>query len=80
MLRALIAAIVLVGSTATADDLKILNWNIANLAADVGVSLRDGSHVRTEDDFLRVREIIAPADPDMLPCRRSAALQRRRRR
>lgn len=66
MLRATIVAIALMGSTAAAADLKILNWNIANLAAGVGVSLRDGSHVRTEEDFLRVREIIARADPDIV--------------
>ena len=66
MLRATVIAIGLTGSTATADELKILNWNIANLASEVGVSLRDGSHHRTEDDFLRVREIIARADPDIV--------------
>jgi hypothetical protein len=52
--------------TAQADQLRIMNWNIANLAAEAGMSLRPGSHVRTEDDFNRLREIITAYDPDIL--------------
>ena len=55
-----------IASPVMADDLTIMNWNIANLASDIGVSLRDGSHIRTEEDYERIREIITDTDPDII--------------
>jgi len=65
-MRTLVLLLTLIGTSAFSDELRILNWNIANLAADVGVSLPDGSHQRTEDDYLRIREIVARANPDIV--------------
>lgn len=66
MIRALSLVFVLAASAAQSEELRIMNWNIANLASEVGVSLREGSHSRKEDDFLRIREIIAREDADII--------------
>lgn len=50
---------------AQAEPLKVMNWNIANLAQEAGVSLR-GGHVRTEADMQVIRDHIARTDPDLI--------------
>jgi len=59
------AAISLTVVPASAEPLKVMSWNIANLAQEAGVSLR-GGHVRTEDDMQVIRDTIAKRDPDII--------------
>lgn len=49
-----------------AETLKIMSWNIANLAAENGVSVRDNSHKRTDDGFALVSSIIQDANADII--------------
>ena len=48
-----------------AKPLKVLSWNIANLADSPGQSIR-GGHVRSEKDYARLREIIEAQNPDII--------------
>ena len=47
------------------EELKLLSWNIANLAQEAGLSLR-GGHVRSEADMQVIRYHITRAAPDII--------------
>ena len=56
--------ILLMVSPSKADDLKIMSWNIANLAGKPDTQLR--GYTRSTADYLAIAALIKKQDPDVI--------------
>jgi endonuclease/exonuclease/phosphatase family metal-dependent hydrolase len=63
------------GTAAVAEPLKIMSWNIANLAAEDGARLRGSSHIRTAEGYEFISKIIADADADIIALQEIGSLK-----